>query len=553
MSPTTSISSTSTPVARSRLTKNKRKPGIIKPAPITISSSSGPASSTPSLLPTGPTVTASSMFPPPSLPTRREVPNVSASPVYYRNYEAMTSSPFHIPNSQAPIPGREVFWDLDTPQSKKYREALAKEFEESDSPLAKQREVTPKMRMVARSRIDTLTSTEEDRKGEEAMQDLLDLCKVADEKLEQVENVEPVKLEMENLSMERDEKCNDEAEDMFADDIDLGDTMDFGVHEECKTGLDSSVKDNCEILDTAIDNDLFNDDDESFLLQATQAAEMDKVMKVEPVNNDLLLKFPEKETVVATNPKASVKQVPVMSTGIVKNEKTFHKPVQKDPVKLKIEPVMTHPAISRMQEQGDGFGSEDDSFDELLSQMDDPLEMEDSPASPILKKKRKCFDLSIPAPTQPHLPLSELNRLPGTSTNSRSGTSAHIKSGSGTFSHTKPGTGSSTHTKPGTSTYSRPAGGTIRKFSSFDSQEEKKIFPRMKSDPNIGQVILPGTSGVKDQSAARAGNMMNTVMAPVKLVSSKPVTRSSCSKEDIDRKRKEAMARRQQSQSQARR
>eukprot|EP00092_Neocalanus_flemingeri_P102627 GFUD01131269.1.p1 GENE.GFUD01131269.1~~GFUD01131269.1.p1 ORF type:complete len:534 (+),score=158.58 GFUD01131269.1:109-1710(+) len=533
MSPTTSISSTSTPVARSRLTKNKRKPGIIKPAPITISSSSGPASSTPSLLPTGPTVTASSMFPPPSLPTRREVPNVSASPVYYRNYEAMTSSPFHIPNSQAPIPGREVFWDLDTPQSKKYREALAKEFEESDSPLAKQREVTPKMRMVARSRIDTLTSTEEDRKGEEAMQDLLDLCKVADEKLEQVENVEPVKLEMENLSMERDEKCSDEAEDMFADDIDLGDTMDFGVHEECVTGLDSSVKDNCEILDTAIDNDLFNDDDESFLLQATQAAEMDKVMKVEPVNNDLLLKFPEKETVVATNPKASVKQVPVMSTGIVKNEKTFHKPVQKDPVKLKIEPVMTHPAISRMQEQGDGFGSEDDSFDELLSQMDDPLEMEDSPASPILKKKRKCFDLSIPAPTQPHLPLSELNRLPGTSTNSRPVTS--------------------THTKSGTSTYLRPAGGTIRKFSSFDSQEEKKIFPRMKSDPNIGQVILPGTSGAKAQSAARAGNMMNTVMAPVKLVSSKPVTRSSCSKEDIDRKRKEAMARRQQSQSQARR
>eukprot|EP00092_Neocalanus_flemingeri_P023087 GFUD01025030.1.p1 GENE.GFUD01025030.1~~GFUD01025030.1.p1 ORF type:complete len:547 (+),score=169.52 GFUD01025030.1:114-1754(+) len=546
MSPTTSISSTSTPVARSRLTKNKRKPGIIKPAPITISSSSGPASSTPSLLPKGPTVTASSMFPPPSLPTRREVPNDSASPVYYRNYEAMTSSPFHIPNSQAPIPGREVFWDLDTPQSKKYREALAKEFEESDSPLAKQREVTPKMRMVARSRIDTLTSTEEDRKGEEAMQELLDLCKVADEKLEQVENVEPVKLEMENLSMERDEKCNDEAEDMFADDIDLGDTMDFGVHEECVTGLDSSVKDNCEILDTAIDNDLFDDEDESFLLQATQAMEMDKVLKVEPVNNELILKFPE-ET-VSTNPMQSgktvpsVKPVPVMSTGIVRNENTFHKPVQKDPMKLKIVPVMTHPAISRVQ--GDGFGSEDDSFDELLSQMiEDPLEVEDSPASPILKKKRKCFDLSIPAPTQPHLPLSELNRLPGTSTNSRPGTSTHIKSGSGT----------STHTKPGTSTYSRPAGGTIRKFSSFDSQEEKKIFPRVKSDPNIGQVILPGTSGAKAQSAARASNMMNTVMAPVKLVSSKPVTRSSCTKEDIDRKRKEAMARRQQSQSQARR
>ena len=94
----------------------------------------------------------------------------TSSPSYYRNYEMLTSSPFHIPNSQAPIPGKEVYWDKDTPQSRKCREAFAKEFEESDSPLAKKIKDTPKLGMAAQTRIKSTTSIEQARKGEEAMQ-----------------------------------------------------------------------------------------------------------------------------------------------------------------------------------------------------------------------------------------------------------------------------------------------------------------------------------------------------------------------------------------------
>ena len=75
----------------------------------------------------------------------------TSNPSYYRNYEMLMSSPFHIPNSQAPIPGKEVYWDNDTPQSRKFREAFAKEFEESDSHVAKKNEATPKLGMVAKT------------------------------------------------------------------------------------------------------------------------------------------------------------------------------------------------------------------------------------------------------------------------------------------------------------------------------------------------------------------------------------------------------------------
>ena len=94
---------------------------------------------------------------------------------------------------------------------------------------------------------------------------------------------------------------------------------------------------------------------------------------------------------------------------------------------------------------------------------------------------------------------------------------------------------------------SRPAVGSLKKYGSFDSQEQKKTFPRIKSEPNIGSVpVMASTMGNKVQTV----NMVNTVMQPV----NRPVTRSSCTKEDIDRKRREALARRQMSQqSQARR
>ena len=64
--------------------------------------------------------------------------------------------------------------------------------------------------------------------------------------------------------------------------------------------------------------------------------------------------------------------------------------------KLKVEPMVPHPAIARVQVESDGFGSKDDSFDELISQMNEPLGVEEAQASRVLKRKRKSFDLTPP-------------------------------------------------------------------------------------------------------------------------------------------------------------
>ena len=72
-----------------------------------------------------------------------------------------------------------MYWEYDAPQSRKWREAFAKEFDDSDSQVAKKNEAPPKLKMVAKSRIE---SNEQARKGEEAMQELLDLYREAEVK-----------------------------------------------------------------------------------------------------------------------------------------------------------------------------------------------------------------------------------------------------------------------------------------------------------------------------------------------------------------------------------
>ena len=69
---------------------------------------------------------------------------------------------------------------------------------------------------------------------------------------------------------------------------------------------------------------------------------------------------------------------------------------------------MHHPDIARVQAESDWFSWEDDSFDKLFSQMDEPLGVEEAPVCRFLKRERKCFDI---APhTNPKLSLSELNK-----------------------------------------------------------------------------------------------------------------------------------------------
>ena len=88
-----------------------------------------------------------------------------------------------------------------------------------------------------------------------------------------------------------------------------------------KEHIDSKI-DNTKILDDATNSDMFGDDDESFLLQATQSAEVQMVVKKE----------------------AKL----VVSTRAV-NEAEVNKPQPIKMAKLKVEPMVPNPAIAKVQ------------------------------------------------------------------------------------------------------------------------------------------------------------------------------------------------------------
>ena len=133
MSPTSS----STPVVKSRLSKTRRKSGL-KPSPASTGLIAGTSSSS-LFVKKDDDATMSPMCPPMSIPSRPDEVSTS-SPSYYHNCKMLTISPFHIPNSKDTIPDKKVYWDYDTPQSRKGREAFAKKFEETDSKVAKKNE-----------------------------------------------------------------------------------------------------------------------------------------------------------------------------------------------------------------------------------------------------------------------------------------------------------------------------------------------------------------------------------------------------------------------------
>ena len=63
----------------------------------------------------------------------------------------------------------------------------------------------------------------------------------------------------------KEEVKGDTKEDMFADDVDLGDTFDFSTGEvvEVKKEETNSTVDNTQILDNALNSDMFDNDDEA--------------------------------------------------------------------------------------------------------------------------------------------------------------------------------------------------------------------------------------------------------------------------------------------------
>jgi len=127
------------------------------------------------------------------------------------------SPPLHIPNSQAPIPDRDVYWDFGTPENKRKRDLL-RERSPSTSPLCKSTMLTPRLRLVAiPKKVNPAIAAE----GEKELEQLEELCRKAalnkgqnrDLAVDKNENNKTAKCDNESTNFEGDE-------DMFGDDND---------------------------------------------------------------------------------------------------------------------------------------------------------------------------------------------------------------------------------------------------------------------------------------------------------------------------------------------
>ena len=86
------------------------------------------------------------------------------------------SPPLHIPNSQAPIPDRDVYWDFGTPEYKRKSDLMG-ERSPSTSPLCKSPKLTPKLRLVAiPKKVNPAIAAE----GEKELEQLAELCRKAE-------------------------------------------------------------------------------------------------------------------------------------------------------------------------------------------------------------------------------------------------------------------------------------------------------------------------------------------------------------------------------------
>jgi len=321
------------------------------------------------------------------------------------NADFFDENKYDMPNSQAPIPGREAFWDMDTPETKKFRESLFS----SESPLEEPElhiDASPtldaKLKLKPRRRLEQLPEnkvTEEESVLERAMR----MCREDEEEEERRWRVVEVEEKEENSDVveetegvtqreenEEDKRLDSEEaifnvstepieRDMFEDSSDEQEP----TNEKEDIALNSTnivkqidfealdIKEDGGFDDDGFEEDL-NDGQDSFLLAASQMVED-----------------------------------PVVPTTIKQDFVRVDKEEKSTAFKLKQEPkALLPPAVARLQQMGesDGFGS-DDSFDEQMSQL--PPGGFGTPASPVLKKRQQSPRTS--------------SRSPALSTRSRSG------------------------------------------------------------------------------------------------------------------------------------
>jgi len=440
-----------------------------------------------------------------------ESPEVVAKPrPKFRPFNAdlFDENRYDLPNSQAPIPGREAFWDMDTPETKRFRESLLSKSptsltEEPQLHLDASPTLGAKLKLKPKRRLDQ-PPKEKAQVGESALERAMQLCREDEEEEkrrwragqeEEMDEGGDVNSRVENLDGRDnvDGIFNVSTEPIERDMFDDSPIIERNhVNEEVALSSSVAKQINFETLDMKEeDNDAFPDElddgQDSFLLAASQMVE-------EPV-----LKMEVKKENVDTN---------IVTSDINRESKP-----------------MLPPVVARLQQMdSDGFGS-DDSFDEQMSQL--PPGGLGTPTSPILKKNRKSFS------------EASSSRSPALSTRSKSTVSSVS---------TKPATNISSCSfkdiKSGTPLAEAPTASTpSRPLNVGHRQDQSKQTPysALKKYSSFDQTM--------PQSKGTGGNLVNPISSGgvvFKRVKSSPVVSQLRSKEEIERKRKEALAKREE-------
>ena len=389
-----------------------------------------------------------------------------SSPMPRRNFEL---SPAGVTSSQAPIPDKDVYWQLDTPESRRTRERMAADMENiSDENKKNPTAALNRLRLFPSKRN---SRSSPGQAGSEVLQDLLKLN--AEMNNPEENPPQPIKGESDQApnSTEsntlREENVNNTSNDLFEDEVGdvFADSDPFGMETET--------------FQTE-----FDEGDDDYLLAASQALddEYKSSTPVLPVKTKTQQNFKVAEDVPKSSAEISKIKIQNPQVSFCKefeDDDGFDdivsqmmdkesSPVLKPPVELRPTNAIPNPAVANIKAFDDNVN---DSFDDLLSQFEMPME-EEKPL-PVVQQQ--------PAEVKPFAQTSKYRHVPQASTSDNK---------------------------------------VIRKHSSFGSPaSEKKIF------------------GKKFQSDSQIEKFQKS-------------DKSKCSKEEIERKRREALQRRSSSQKQ---
>ena len=416
-------------------------------------------------------------------------------------------SPVRIPNSQAPIEDREVFWDLDTPETKRTREALYKQMEaKADSPVVVSRNnsLTPTLKLVPRKRPDFASGPKRgvETAGAKALAELELFLKQAEE------SESAIRVDAEE-SPRTDNSPQDSGDngssDIFGEDFDSADDeiLLLATQQPIEDGKTAptpspSFSGDKEKLSSASDQPKPLTPRKEVVSAASNAADDIDDFFGEDDDFDEVMSQMEMP-VLAPVPKVTQTQTSASSLTLAPPPSSTSS--SKSPAQGSVKPRTPNVRYSNFAIKG--FESEfDDSFDNVLSQIEVPtiappnknltIQVHGAGQTGPLTSTQKPSPLAAKTPVVQQKPKLTFQFPPKKS-----------------FQIAKENVSESSN-----SLLRSGGGGPVRKFKSFESApKEKRLIAKFKSDP---------------------------------LITNKP----SCSKEEIEKKKKEALARKQMLQSQ---